>query len=105
MTTDKINLKGLVPESWNCMDCGTNTAPGCMSRGEMDLVFAAAEVAGKKPSAAQPLRTVPSGPTWARLPVPCPTEASATASTKPGLAAAHFLSAFSLSDWAISRKS
>ncbi len=33
MTTD---FKGLVPESWHCIDCGMNTAPGALNRVEME---------------------------------------------------------------------
>jgi hypothetical protein len=29
---DTTNLKGLVPESWCCIDCGMNTAPGFTNR-------------------------------------------------------------------------
>jgi hypothetical protein len=35
---------GDLPESWNCVDCGVNTAPGFLSRAEMEKAFAA----GKK---------------------------------------------------------
>jgi hypothetical protein len=27
---------GTVPESWRCVDCGINTAPGCLNRREME---------------------------------------------------------------------
>jgi hypothetical protein len=30
------DLKGALPESWNCVDCGVNTAPGCLNRAEME---------------------------------------------------------------------
>ena len=26
------DLKGYIPESWRCIDCGVNTAPGCSTR-------------------------------------------------------------------------
>src|SRR5262249_12119403 len=29
---DPTNFEGLVPESWECIDCGRNTAPGCLNR-------------------------------------------------------------------------
>jgi hypothetical protein len=29
-----------VPESWLCVDCGVNTAPGCPNRKEVELAFA-----------------------------------------------------------------
>jgi hypothetical protein len=28
----RYDLKGMVPESWGCIDCGINTAPGCPNR-------------------------------------------------------------------------
>ena len=34
------SLKGLVPESWLCADCGVNTAPGCLTRKEAEIVLA-----------------------------------------------------------------
>jgi len=30
------NLEGLLPESWQRIDCGANTAPGCLNRAEME---------------------------------------------------------------------
>jgi hypothetical protein len=33
---DVTNFEGLVPESWCCIDCGMNTAPGCLNRIEME---------------------------------------------------------------------
>jgi hypothetical protein len=41
MTT--FNLKGLWPDSWWCVDCGVNTAPGCPNRGEIEQAFAAGQ--------------------------------------------------------------
>jgi hypothetical protein len=41
---DKTNFEGLVPESWCCIDCGMNTAPGCLNRTEMEQ---AAKALGK----------------------------------------------------------
>jgi len=32
--------RGNVPESWNCVDCGVNTAPGVPTRAEFDAAFA-----------------------------------------------------------------
>lgn len=29
----------LVPDSWECIDCGFNTAPGCMTRKELEAAF------------------------------------------------------------------
>jgi hypothetical protein len=34
-------LKGLLPESWFCVDCGVNTAPGFLNRIEMEQAIAA----------------------------------------------------------------
>jgi hypothetical protein len=33
------SAKGLVPESWLCVDCGINTAPGCPTRKETELAI------------------------------------------------------------------
>jgi hypothetical protein len=41
------SLEGLFPESWLCVDCGMNTAPGMLGRAEMEAAFAAAEASGK----------------------------------------------------------
>lgn len=38
---EKFSLKGLVPESWRCVDCGVNTAPGLLDREQMERTFAA----------------------------------------------------------------
>lgn len=35
-TANEQDLTGLVPESWCCIDCGVNTAPGCLNRPEME---------------------------------------------------------------------
>ena len=35
------NLRGTIPESWACIDCGVNTAPGFNTRGEMQGAFTA----------------------------------------------------------------
>jgi len=37
--TDPVDLKGLLPESWCCVDCGRNTAPGHATRAEMEFAF------------------------------------------------------------------
>jgi hypothetical protein len=34
-----LNLTGLIPESWLCLDCGVNTAPGCPNRKQTELGF------------------------------------------------------------------
>jgi hypothetical protein len=35
----KRALKGLIPESWCCIDCGYNTAPGLTTRAEAEKAF------------------------------------------------------------------
>jgi hypothetical protein len=35
-----MNLKGQVPESWACIDCGVNTAPRLLNRKQMEQDFA-----------------------------------------------------------------
>ena len=37
---DKPNLRGMLPESWACIDCGVNTAPGCFNREQMEQAMA-----------------------------------------------------------------
>jgi hypothetical protein len=39
----RTNYEGLAPESWCCIDCGVNTAPGCLSRAEMESAAKALE--------------------------------------------------------------
>jgi hypothetical protein len=34
-----LNLTGLMPESWLCVDCGVNTAPGFLNRKQAELAF------------------------------------------------------------------
>jgi hypothetical protein len=36
-----VDLKDKQPESWNCVDCGVNTAPGNLNRAELEKAFAA----------------------------------------------------------------
>jgi hypothetical protein len=38
---DNRNLKGLIPESWLCIDCGVNTAPGLLNRSQMEAAVEA----------------------------------------------------------------
>jgi hypothetical protein len=40
-----FNFKGRCPESWHCVDCGMNTAPGMLGRADMEK---AAEALGDK---------------------------------------------------------
>jgi len=35
-----MNLKDKVTENWLCIDCGTDTAPGCPSRAEVEKAIA-----------------------------------------------------------------
>jgi hypothetical protein len=35
-----LSAKGTVPESWLCVDCGVNTAPGMPDRKQVDLALA-----------------------------------------------------------------
>ena len=44
----KENLKGVVPESWLCVDCGADTAPGLPNRVEMDNAIEKAKAAGDR---------------------------------------------------------
>src|SRR4051812_25386893 len=36
----KRDLRGLIPESWACCDCGINTAPGCPNRQQAEEALA-----------------------------------------------------------------
>ena len=36
-------MKGLTPENWLCMDCGTNTSPGMSTRAELEAALAVDE--------------------------------------------------------------
>jgi hypothetical protein len=36
----KPDLRGKVPESWACIDCGINTAPSHLNREQMEQAFA-----------------------------------------------------------------
>jgi hypothetical protein len=44
----KESLEGLLPESWLCVDCGVNTAPGMPNRAEMEKAVEAAKAAGDR---------------------------------------------------------
>jgi hypothetical protein len=39
-----------IPESWLCVDCGVNTAPGMPNRADVKSAFAAAEARGEEAS-------------------------------------------------------
>ena len=36
---DRTTAKGFASESWACVDCGVNTAPGLMTRKEIDVAL------------------------------------------------------------------
>jgi hypothetical protein len=38
---EPLSTKGMAPESWCCIDCGVNTAPGFSTKAELDATFAA----------------------------------------------------------------
>ena len=44
----KADLFSLIPESWLCIDCGVNTAPGLLSRAEAGKAIEAAEAEGNE---------------------------------------------------------
>jgi hypothetical protein len=50
MTDD---LRGKTPESWLCIDCGVNTAPGCSTREQFEQAFAAGAIRNDQGSAGQ----------------------------------------------------
>lgn len=43
MTDTDTSLEGKTPESWLCIDCGTDTAPGFLSRADLEAAFATDE--------------------------------------------------------------
>jgi hypothetical protein len=44
------DLRGLVPETWKCVDCGINTHPGSVGRTETERYFNGAALMAKEPS-------------------------------------------------------
>jgi len=63
---DPCDLTGITPESWTCIDCGINTAPGVPTRIEMERRYRAS-AAAKLLSAtgeAPPLATLCPDDTW-----------------------------------------
>jgi hypothetical protein len=42
-TSPDESLEGVCPESWECIDCGVNTAPGFLSRVELETTWRAAD--------------------------------------------------------------
>jgi hypothetical protein len=41
------DLKGMAPESWLCVECGFNTAPGLFNRAELEQAIDVAKLAGR----------------------------------------------------------
>jgi hypothetical protein len=48
-----VDLKGAMPESWACIDCGVNTAPGCSTREQLEQAFSAGTIRNDQGSAEQ----------------------------------------------------
>jgi hypothetical protein len=46
--TDRLDLRGVTPETWRCIDCGVDTAPGCLDRVDLEREFAIARAIGNK---------------------------------------------------------
>jgi hypothetical protein len=44
---EQKDLRGVIPESWLCIDCGFNTAPGLLNRVEMGKAVEAAMARGE----------------------------------------------------------
>ena len=44
-----MSLEGVAPESWNCIDCGFNTAPGLLNRKEIEEAFSVVRVERSAP--------------------------------------------------------
>ena len=42
------SLEGRTPESWRCIDCGINTAPGMPGRREIEQAYAIAKLQGRE---------------------------------------------------------
>jgi hypothetical protein len=38
--SNKIDARGKIPESWACIDCGINTAPGLLNRTQLEQALA-----------------------------------------------------------------
>src|SRR5262245_7275210 len=45
---NNLDLTGTQPESWLCVDCGINTAPGCSTRAELEQAFNAMQESTKQ---------------------------------------------------------
>jgi hypothetical protein len=55
---DTTNFEGLVPESWCCIDCGMNTAPGCLNRIETENAIKALGKLWEMNGASLPTQTI-----------------------------------------------
>ena len=56
--SDRFDLKGVTPESWACVDCGINTAPGYPTRVEMERLYKTAVTMKKLSGEAPPVATL-----------------------------------------------
>ena len=45
---DKPDFRGTVPESWQCIDCGRNTAPGIKNRAQTEQAFQILKLMGQE---------------------------------------------------------
>jgi hypothetical protein len=53
-----FDLKGVTPESWACIDCGINTAPGHPTRVELERLYKTSVAIEKLSGEAPPLATL-----------------------------------------------
>jgi hypothetical protein len=56
--SDQLDLKGATPDSWVCVDCGINTAPGYPTRVEMERAYKTSVAMEKLSGQEQPLATL-----------------------------------------------
>jgi hypothetical protein len=56
--SDEYDLRGLTPESWACVDCGINTAPGMPSRVEMERLYKTSVAIERLSGEAAPIATL-----------------------------------------------
>jgi len=54
----RLDLKGVTPESWNCIDCGINTFPGSPTRIEMERRYRTGAAIKKLSGKAPPLASL-----------------------------------------------
>jgi hypothetical protein len=47
ISVDDDSPEGVAPESWHCVDCGFNTAPGLSTRAELNAAIAMAKLEGR----------------------------------------------------------